>query len=156
MSRKERAKAAVMASEVEKLGPNNPQVLNAVGEDGLASNEAQAAITAFQKLITAAPTSAGAYLQLARAHYTVKDMENTRTDLEKAAQLAPTDATVEQQFSRFGIETNSVPRELSYLDSLADRQSSDPSFNLFAGDLLIASGNAADALGEYQKGLAKR
>jgi putative PEP-CTERM system TPR-repeat lipoprotein len=156
LSAKDTAKAANMASELEKIAPNDARALNSIGEARLANNEVQAAVGTFQKLVAAAPDAAGAYLQLARAHYIAKEVEGTRADMEKAAQLAPTDLTVEQQFARFAIETNSVPRELAFLNGLANARKDDPAFDLFAGDLLIADGKTPDAVSAYAKALAKK
>ncbi len=152
---KDPGKAAKIAEEVEKIAPDDPSAINSVGAAHLANNEITAAIATFQHLAAVAPNSGLAQLQLARAHYAAKDNESARADLERAVALSPKEVTVQQQFIRFAIETNSAPKELEYLKGLAAKQPSDPAIDLLAGDLLMATNDPTDAAAAYAKGLAK-
>lgn len=149
-------KAAAIAGEIEKLAPDDPRALSAIGAARLANNEVPAAIGAFSRLVAATPESSGAQLQLARAYYAARDDENARAALERAAALAPGDAVIEQQLTRFAIETNSVPRELAYLQGLAEAKPEDPAYDRLAGNLALAVGDADEAAARFAAGLAKR
>jgi cellulose synthase operon protein C len=149
-------KAAAIAGEIEKLAPDDPRALSAIGAARLADNEIPAAIAAFGRLVKATPDSSGAQLQLARAYYAARDDANARAALERAAALDPGDAAIEQQLTRFAIETASVPRELAYLQGLADAKPDDPAYDRLAGNLALAAGDAAVAATRFAAGLAKR
>ena len=149
-------KAAAVAGEIEKLAPDEPRALSAIGAARLANNEIPAAIDAFSRLVKATPESSGAQLQLARAHYAARDDDAARAALERAAALAPGDAAIEQQLTRFAIETASVPRELAYLAGLAGGKPDDPVYDRLAGNLALAAGDAAGAAARFAAGLAKR
>jgi putative PEP-CTERM system TPR-repeat lipoprotein len=153
---KETSKASSIAAELERIAPDDIAAANAAGEAHLANNEVQAAIGNFQHLVMLAPTSGRAHLQLARAYFAAKDSDNARTYLEKAADLSPADPVVEQQFIRFAIEMNSVPKELEYLKGLSSKQQNDPAYDLFVGDLLMATNQPPEAVTIFQGALAKR
>jgi cellulose synthase operon protein C len=152
---KDPTKAAAIADELEKIAPNDPRAVNAVGEARLASNDLPKAIDAFNRLVTLSPTSGDAQLQRARAAYTAKDNATAKEALDKAIELAPQDQRVEQQFIRFTIETGAVDQEVARLNDLAAKTPDDPKFDAIAGDLLAAAGKRDAAVARYTQGLAK-
>ncbi len=156
ISRAAPQKAAAIAGEIEKLAPDDARALSAIGAARLANNEIPAAIDAFDRLVKATPDSSGAQLQRARAYYAAHDDENARAALERAAALDPGNGAIEQQLERFAIETYSVERELAYLKGLADTKPNDPAYDLLAGNLATAAGNAKAAEKFFAAGLAKR
>ena len=149
-------KAAAIAGEIEKLAPDDPRALSAIGAARLADNEIPAAIAAFNRLVAATPDSSGAQLQRARAYYAAHDDDNARTALERAAALDPGDSVIAQQLERFAIETDSAAREIAYLKGLADARPTDPAYELLAGNLAMAAGDAVAAETLFAAGLAKR
>jgi putative PEP-CTERM system TPR-repeat lipoprotein len=153
---KDLTKAVTIADELDKIAPNDPRAVNAIGEARLANNDVPRAIAAFDRLITLSPTSGTAQLQRARAAYAAKDNATATSALDKAIELAPQDQTIEQQFIRFTLETNGLDREVARLNGLAAKTPTDPTFNAIAGDLLASAGKRADAVATYSAALAKR
>jgi putative PEP-CTERM system TPR-repeat lipoprotein len=90
------AKALVLAREARIANPNNPAVLDMLGNAQLAAGDNDNALVSFQKLTEMAPQSAAAQVRLATAYNTLKQTDNARTALNRALQIQPgfTDAQV--------------------------------------------------------------
>lgn len=149
-------RAAAVAGELEKIAPDEPRAIAAIGAARLANNEIPAAIAAFDRLVALTPDASAAHLQRARAYYAAGDAATARAALERAAALDPGDAALAQLLIRLAIETYTVEPELAYLTSLAAAKSNDPAYDLLAGTFAQGVGKMDAAEAAFAAGLAKR
>ena len=149
-------RAAAIAGELEKLAPDEPRAIAAIGAVRLAGNEIAAAIAAFDRLVKLTPDASPAHLQRARAHYAAGDTAAARAALERAAALDPGDAALAQLLTRLAVETYTVEPELAYLTALAAAKPDDPGYDLLGGTFAQGVGRMAEAEALFAAGLAKR
>jgi putative PEP-CTERM system TPR-repeat lipoprotein len=149
-------RAAAVAGELDKLAPDEPRVIAAIGAARLANNEIPAAIAAFDRLVSLTPNASAAHLQRARAYYAAGDATNARAALERAAALDPGDAALARLLTRLAVETYTVEPELAYLKALAASKPDDPAYDLLAGTFAQDVGKMGEAETSYAAGLAKR
>lgn len=149
-------RAAAIAGELEKIAPDEPRAVAAVGSARMANNEIPAAVVAFDRLARLTPDSSAAHLQRARAYYAAGDTEAARAALERAAALDPGDAALAQLLIRLAIEIYAVDQELAYLKQLAATRPADPAYDLLAGTFAQGVGKMGDAETSFAAGLAKR
>jgi len=149
-------RAAAVAGELEKLAPDEPRALAAIGAARLANNEIAAAIAAFDRLVTlTAGCRRGAAATGARP-LRGRDDAAARSALERVAALDPGDAAMAQLMIRLAVETYTVEPELAYLKTLAAAKADDPAFDLLAGTFAQGVGRPAEAAALFAAGLAKR
>jgi cellulose synthase operon protein C len=149
-------RAATVAGELEKLAPDEPRAVAAIGAARLANNEIPAAIAAFDQLVKLTPDASAAHLQRARAYYAAGDTTNARAALERAAALDPGDAALAQLLARLAVETYTAEPELAYLRQLAASKQDDPAYDLLAGTVAQGVGKMGEAEASFAAGLAKR
>jgi putative PEP-CTERM system TPR-repeat lipoprotein len=148
--------AAAVAVELERLAPDDPRVLAAIGAARLANNEIAAAIAAFDWLVKLTPDVSAAQLQRARAYYAAGDDATARAALERAAALDPGDAAMAQLLLRLAVETYTVEPELAYLKELAASKAEEPAYDLLAATFAQGVGRLSEAEALLAAGLAKR
>ncbi|HEX3497900.1 MAG TPA: XrtA/PEP-CTERM system TPR-repeat protein PrsT [Stellaceae bacterium] len=149
-------RAAAVAGELEKIAPDEPRAVAAIGAARLANNEIPAAIAAFDRLVKLTPEVSAAHLQRARAYYAAGDADTARVALERAAALDPGDAALAQLLIRLAIETYAAEPELAHLKELAAAKSDDPAYDLLAATFAQGIGKMGDAEAAFAAGLAKR
>ncbi len=84
-----REAALAAAHDALAAAPNNTAVLDAAGQALLAGGETEQAITTFNKLVNAAPSSPNGHLRLAQAYAVDKKPDNAIASLRKALAIQP-------------------------------------------------------------------
>jgi putative PEP-CTERM system TPR-repeat lipoprotein len=137
--------AALIADQLARLAPNDPQAAAAVGDARLAAGDTPGAIQAHRHLIELTD-SGPAHLKLAQTYAAAHDIPAARAALESAVDRAPKDERIAQEFVRFAVATDSVVPSLIYLDGLSTSRSDRAAIDLLKADTLIAAGKGREAL----------
>ena len=144
------AKALVLARESRIANPNNPAVLDMLGNAQLAAGDNDNALVSFQKLTEMAPQSAAAQVRLATAYSTLKQPDNARAALNRALRIQPSFTDAEVALISLDAKSGRYPEALQTAHKVQQQLPQAPIGWILEGDVLMLQKQAALALGKYE------
>ncbi len=144
------AKALVLARDARITNPNNPAVLDMLGNAQLAAGDNDNALVSFQKLTEMAPQSAAAQVRLATAYSTLKQTDNTRAALNRALQIQPGFTDAEVALIGLDAKAGRYADAIQTTHKLQQQLPQAPLGWVLEGDVLMLQKQAAQALPKYE------
>lgn len=86
---RETGKALILANETFNLYPDNPAVIEMLGNAQFASNDAVNALASYRRLVERQPDRAAPHIKLAVAQVATQDLTGARRSLESALRIEP-------------------------------------------------------------------
>lgn len=135
--------------------PNSVVVLDAAGQAMLSGGETQQAISAFQKLVNAAPNSPQGHLRLAQAYGVEKNADGAIQSLRRALAIRPDLDEARTQIVGILLATQRSDQALTEARQLQKAQPQNSLGYALAGDVHTTRGQWAEAQREYREALKR-
>lgn len=147
----EKEKSLMHARKLYGANPNEPRVLEILGQAQLANDNKAAALESYEKLAVNQPRSAAVQLQIASIHAAMQNLTASATALKKALTLQPDylDAQVAQ--FRLAVLNKNEIEALSISQEIQKIHQKSPIGHVLEGDVLMAQKKPDLALKQYEK-----
>jgi putative PEP-CTERM system TPR-repeat lipoprotein len=150
------AQAQTELTEALRSNPDNPQLLELLGQAELGARNNDRAVTTFEKLAKLRPDSPEANFWLGNARLATQDATRARESFAKALQLKPDFADAAFALAGLDVRDGRVNEALQRARDLQTRTPSSPAGLILEGDVLLAQRREADAVAAYEKAFALR
>ncbi|MBL8481835.1 MAG: PEP-CTERM system TPR-repeat protein PrsT [Rhodocyclaceae bacterium] len=147
-------KAMEAATEIEKLFPNDPQMLELVGSTQFAAGETNRAIQTFSKVVALRPESPAALARLGEAQAATRNFEGAIDTFKKALQLKPDFEEAQRELVKVYAISQRIPEALALAKQMQKQAPQSALGYATEGDVLTAARRwpeAATALREAIK-----
>ncbi len=150
----ENDKSLMLASKLLGSYPNDPRVLEILGQSQLANDNKPAALDSFEKLAAMLPDSAPAQLQVASVHAAMDNRSEASAALRRALFIQPDylEALVAQ--ARLAVLDENLTEALAIAKSIQKQHEQSPAGYVLEGDLLIRQEEPELAAAAYEKGFS--
>ena len=157
VARKDMAKAIEIAREAEKTAPNNPGVLDALGQAQIAAGEGLSAVTTYRRMVDLLPADAGAQVRLSEALGATGDKAGARRAAEKALQISTGELPAQERYINLAAADGFLNEAIEFARGLVkSAPAENPAADLLLGDLLMRAGKPADADAAYAAGMKRK
>lgn len=152
---KDNKKALASALEAEAALPDNPRILDVLGQLQLAAGDANQAQSTFNKLATLQPKSLLPLLRVADAAMIAKNSKDTKQALQKALSLDPGNAEALRRMVRLHISEGRYDDALAVARAAQRQAPKSPAGLMLEGDILASQKKWEEAAAIYRSGQKK-
>ena len=150
-------KAALVAGQNAVAAmPDNPQLVEALGNVQVISGDDNQAISSYTKLATLLPQSPRPYLLLADVYVKSKNSDMAVQSLKRALAIAPDSLQAQRNLVALELAGGRSQEALALAQSVQKQRSNEGIGYLFEGDVEAALKNFDGAANAYRAGLKKR
>ena len=146
------AKALTAAQEAVAAAPDDPRILEIMGETQLAAKQYNQAIATFEKVATLRPQSAQPLLMLAAAHQSSGDQQKTLNALEKALHIEPTFLAAQLALINMQLAAGKPDEALAVAREIQKQKPREPIGYLREADILQATKHSKESLTVLERG----
>ena len=147
-------KALVLAQKLYGTYPNEPRVIEALGQTQLENDNNAAALESYEKLAAKLPGSAQAQLQIASIHAAMKNHSAASMALKKALKLKPDYLEAQVAQIKLAVQDKNIKEALSLSKKIQTQHDKLPIGFMLEGDLLIQQQKPVLALKAYEQALS--
>lgn len=148
---KDLSAASAEATEANRLYPDNPDVLDLLGQVQVASGLDSQAVRTYRQLVSVAPNSAAARVKLATMQIKVGDPAGAAASLRTALQLKPDAADAAYLLAALDVKAGRHDDALKLAKGLQSTLAKSPVGFAIEGDVLMAQRKYADAQKAYEQ-----
>ena len=150
------AKALAELTEAQRSHPEDPEVLDLLGQAQWADGQKSQAVLTYKKLASVYPTSPVAYYRLALAQANTEDNSGAAESFKKAVQLKPDYEEAIRALADLEVRAGRAAEALKLARDLQKLAPKSPAGLTIEGDVLAAQDRYVDAAKAYEKALAIR
>jgi putative PEP-CTERM system TPR-repeat lipoprotein len=150
---KQNSAALVELDEGQRFHPDNPELLNLLGQAQAANGRKAESIATYRKLVAMRPDSPLAYYRLAIAQVDNQNLSDASESLRKAVQLKPDYVDAVVALARLEVQAGRPDQALKLAKDLQKTAPKSPAGLALEGDLLMQKQQYADAAKAYQNAL---
>lgn len=147
-------RALAATRELQARRPNNPEVLDLVGQALLASGQPNEALHAYSKLTSLQPDSAFSLFRLASAQMASQKRVAAGQSLRRALQLRPGYREAQAMLVALELEQGHNREALQVAKQIQSEAPSDPTGYMLEGDVRLAEKETPRAVALYEKAYA--
>jgi putative PEP-CTERM system TPR-repeat lipoprotein len=136
--------------------PQQPDLLDVVGQAQLEAGQVDAGVATFKQLVDAAPKSSIAHRKLAFAYGIAHDPEKALLEAQTALQLAPEDKAAKLSLGTALISAKNLDEARRRADDWATASPQDADFAELQGLVASAQNRPEDAVAAFQRGLTAK
>lgn len=155
LAKKDYKKALSITTEAVQANPDKAEALILLGNTQLAADDKTGAIATFTKLTQKIDSSPEAFLRLALAQITNKNLKQARVNLQKALQIKADHVPTQENLIRLEMTENKPEAALQVAREIQAQQPKSPLGYDREGDLQLAENHLPEAVKAYQKALEK-
>lgn len=155
LAKNESQKAQAIARETLNANPDSIQAMNLLGATQLASGNNSDAIDTFNRITLKSPQSPDAYLNLALAQITDKQIASARNSLKKAIQLKSDFNKAHDALLRLELTEKNPEAALQIARQIQIQQPGSPYGFDREGDILLSQNKFPQAIKAYELALSK-
>ncbi|MFQ5957732.1 MAG: XrtA/PEP-CTERM system TPR-repeat protein PrsT [Alphaproteobacteria bacterium] len=155
LGRRESGKALGVARELEQIGGENPQALDALARAQLGAGEANSAVATYRRIIRLNPKSAEIYQRLATAQVAVEDIAGARESLQTARSIDPGYLPARVAAVELELRANRTDEALTLAAALREERPDSAVGDMLTGDVLMRAGKFSQAADAYAKAMTK-
>ncbi|MCP5243580.1 MAG: PEP-CTERM system TPR-repeat protein PrsT [Burkholderiales bacterium] len=152
----EQEKALLLTRKLFGTNPNDPRVLELLGQIQLAQNNNAAALDSYEKLAAQLPDSAAAQLKIAEINAVMKDYHAAASALRKALFINPGYVEAKVAQARLAMLENDENRAISIAQRIQKEHADIPNGYELEGDLLMQQKKPETAVAAYEKAFSIR
>lgn len=141
--------AKSLFERVLKLSPHYPRAWIGIAEADARTGQADDALTAIEKEISAHPNEAGAYEYAGNVESMLRDFDKALVDYKKGAQLAPNDAHAQTMLGALLAVKGHYNQAVAPLSRAATLDPQDTGIRTELAAIYLQIGNPAKALGQF-------
>ena len=150
------SKAALQAAQdATAVLPNNMELMDAQGRAELAAGDMQRALTTFKKLAGLQPRNASHEMRLADVYMALKDNASAGRSLRRAAELQPTNPTVQRAMVRLAMLDKRPDDALKLAREMQKRSPQDAAGYSIEAEIEAGRKNWEPALAAYRASLQR-
>lgn len=138
----------------DRYGMKHPAYLDLKGRIQIAAGEPSGALATYQKLLQAAPRSAGAQVGIARAQTAAGNPAAARTALVAALKLDPGHPEALVEMTMLEAMAGNLSAARAHATALQSRHPDSPAGFALEGDLLLGQGKPGEAAKRYERAFA--
>jgi putative PEP-CTERM system TPR-repeat lipoprotein len=146
-------KALTLARKFQTANPTNPDVLELLGQAQVVNKDLTGALDTYGKLVNVLPKSAQAQLRLAGVHMLMKNESAAADDLKRAVDLQPDFVPARLAQIDLALRNKRFDDALAMARKIQSLNEKSPVGFAVEGDVLVAQGKPAQAVGAYDKAL---
>ena len=148
---KDLSAASTELTEANRLYPDNPDVVDLLGQVQLASGLDSQAVRTFRQLVSIVPKSVPARMRLATTQIKVGDVADAAATLRAALQLKPDDIEAAYMLAVLDVKAARYDEALKLAKGMQTTQAKSPVGFVVEGDVLAAQRKYADAQKAYER-----
>ena len=141
-------------AEADQNAPNNPRVLDLMGQAQFASGQKSNAISTYNKVVSLTPDSPTAHYRLGMARISTNDIPGGTENLKRALELKPDYAEAVDALASLDIRGNRYDEALKRAKDLEKISPKSPAGFSLEGDVFVAQKRYADAVKAYETAFA--
>jgi putative PEP-CTERM system TPR-repeat lipoprotein len=138
-------------TDAQEHFPDNPQILDLLGQAQAGNGQTAAALLTYRKLVSVAPDSPVGYYRLAGTMITSGDVSGARENLRKAIRLRPEFAEAHYALAALDVKAKRYDEAMTRARELQKTTPKSPAGFVIEGDVLFAQQRYADAATAYEK-----
>ncbi|PTN12056.1 XrtA/PEP-CTERM system TPR-repeat protein PrsT [Nitrosomonas aestuarii] len=147
----DKEKALLLSRKLYGMHPNEPRVIELLGQVQLAHNNHAAALDSYEKLAAELPDSAAAQLKIAEIHSIMKDYPATSAALRKALFINPDYVEAKVAMARLANIENKENEAIAIAQKIQKEHAGSPIGYELEGDLLMHQQKFEMAAKAYEK-----
>lgn len=150
---KEPKLALTVAQSAVVVFPKSPEMLDALGQAQLASQEFNQALNTYAKMAALVPQSTVPHMRMAGVHVANKDTANAAQSLRKALEMQPSLLTAQRGLAGLALQDKRVPDALTVARDIQKQRPQEAVGYVLEGDIQTSAKNWSAATEAYGKAL---
>jgi putative PEP-CTERM system TPR-repeat lipoprotein len=144
--------ALAAAQDARNANPENPEVLNMLGQTQLLAGEKEHAVTTYTKLVQVSHKSPAAHFQLAGAQAATGNQTAAAQSLKKALELKPDFLEAQTALVKLDVQSGRLSEAMAIAQQVQKQTPKNSAGFLLEGDVLLAEKKYAQAAKAYTTG----